>query len=96
MEFDTKAFMTEPENNEVKGFAIIQVNEDTEQYRVAEKWEPKHSEDRWLTYWISERKLLERIEEGSVKYYKDLTDSQYEGILKLASVKGASEVSVKA
>lgn len=88
MEYDTKAFFTEHEADDVTGFAIIDVNEESEQYRIAEKWERPASEGgpKWLTYWISADALAERTDTGAASYKQQLSSKQFAGIVKLAGV----------
>lgn len=88
MEYDTRAYFTEREADDVNGFIIVEVNEDSQQYRVAEKWERDESDGgpTWLTYWIREAALLERERSGSIDYRKQLNDKQFEGVQNLAEI----------
>lgn len=88
MEYETGAFLTELEADDVSGLAIIEVNEDSEQYRIAEKWERPERDGGpvWLTYWITEEALADRMERGAVKFKQQLSDKQLRGVLNLAEV----------
>lgn len=88
MDYTEQAFFSEHEADDVTGFAVIEVNEDSEQYRVAEKWNRPDSEGgpTWLTYWITEQALADRLSRDACSYKQQLSDKQYEGILNLADV----------
>lgn len=88
MEYETGAFLTELEADDVSGLTVIEVNEDSEQYRIAEKWNRPESEGgpTWLTYWISEEALADRMERDAVEYKQQLSDKQLRGVLNLAEV----------
>ena len=87
MEFNTKAFFTENKEQDVQGFVIIESSEtgpgyDEPSHRIAEK----SQEFGWLTYWMPEETLLARIERGECSYGKDVSTSQFNGVLNLAGV----------
>jgi hypothetical protein len=86
MEHQRRAFFSEHEADDVTGFVIIEVNEDSEQYRVAEKWNRSEGDSVWLTYWISEQALADRMARDACSYKQQLSANQFEGILNLADV----------
>lgn len=87
MKFDTRAFFTELSDSDVDGFAVIETDS-TEGYRMAEKWNRPERDGgpTWLTYWIPEEALLDRIQSGKCKQTTTLSHKQYRGVLKLADV----------
>jgi hypothetical protein len=92
MEFDTGAFFSENEDDEVRGMAIIETAEErgplgeVPAYRIAEKWEPAGEEPQWVKYWMSAETLHARLQSGKCEYLKELSDDQFEGVLSLAGV----------
>lgn len=87
MEYNERAFFTSEEDS-IEGVVVIETSEtgpgyDEPSYRVAEKWTPDDAEDRWLDYWMPASFLTESVESGKMAYAKQVTDTQYEGILNL-------------
>lgn len=80
MEYDTRTYFTENESDEVKGFTVIDTNEDSEEYHIAEKWSRAESEDKWLQYWIPESRLMARVEADKCEPKAELSDEQYETV----------------
>ena len=81
MEYQTRTFFTEHEQSEsVNGFAIIDTNEESEQYHIAEKWTREDKEAKWIQYWIPEAQLLRRVSEDKCEPKATLTDEQYEAV----------------
>lgn len=87
MEHTTGEFFVEHEADDVTGFAIVDTDE-TEGYRIAEKWE-RPDEAVWLTYWISEEALAKRQADGKCEKARDLNAKQLRGIGNLADVEVA-------
>lgn len=77
MEYDTRTYFEENEADDVKGFTVIDTNEDSEEYHIAEKWTKEDAENKWLHYWIPEAQLLARVEQGACKAKAQLTERQY-------------------
>lgn len=86
MEHQTGAFFSEHEADDVRGFVVIEANDETESYRIAERWDRNDGESEWLTYTISEEALADRIDAGHCSYKQQLSDKQFEGVLNLADV----------
>lgn len=85
MEHTIGEFFVEHEANDVTGFAIVDTDE-SEGYRIAEKWERPNADDTWLTYWISEEALAKREAAGKCKLARELNGKQLQGIGNLAGV----------
>lgn len=98
MEYKRRAFFSEHEDDTVAGFAIIDANETSQQYLIAEKWTPTGNdtsidsdEPRWTTYWVHEDALIERVENGDCSYKQQLNDKQFGGVCKLAGIPQKAE-----
>lgn len=93
MEYDTKAFFVEKDEPDVKGFVVIDTD-DSAGYRMAEKWVRPEAEggERWLTYWIPEAALEERLAAGQCAYSTQVSEKQFRGLLRLAGVAHQYEV----
>lgn len=76
MEYDTRTYFTEHEQDAVKGFTIIGTDE-SEGYHVAEKWLKQDADDVWMDYWIPEAQLERRTEAGECEPKGKLTAEQY-------------------
>lgn len=97
MEYQTKDFFTEVEASDVGGFVVIDTDE-TEGYRMAEKWNRPERDGgpTWLTYWISEQALQDRLDAGKCRHTTEVSDEQFQGILNLAGVSEQYEEATKA
>jgi hypothetical protein len=85
MDHEKGAFFSEHEASDVTGFAVIDVNESSERYRIAEKWERSGDDDIWHSYWIGAKALGERVDKGAVEYRQQLSEKQFEGFVKKAT-----------
>lgn len=83
MEYNTKTYFDEKDDESVKGFSVIDVNQASERYRIAEKWVRDTTEDTWVQYWIPEERLLERVAGGKCSPKGSLTEEQYQKIKQL-------------
>lgn len=83
MEYQTRTYFTENESDDVKGFTIIDVNEESGQYHIAEKWAREDAENKWLQYWIPEAQLLTRVNDGKCEAKASLSDEQYEKVCEM-------------
>ena len=95
MKFDPKDFFVEKEASDVEGFVIIDSDEGGAGYRMAEKWE-QEEKTQWITYWLPEERLQERLSEERCAHSKTITDTQFEGVLNLAGVLEQHKESTKA
>jgi len=88
MEFTIKDFFTEKEANDVGGFVVIDTDEGGAGYRMAEKWNRPERDGgpTWLTYWISEEALQDRLDAGKCAHAKTISAKQFRGVLNLAGV----------
>ena len=92
MKFDPKDFFVEKEASDVEGFVIIDSDEGGAGYRMAEKWEQEKRtpgsapNSTWITYWLPEERLQERLSEEKCAHSRTITDTQFEGVLNLAGV----------
>ena len=77
MRYTKGTYFVEQEDESVKGFSVIDLNKQSEQYQIAEKWKRTASPDRWITYWIPAARLLERVEEGKCQPKAQLSDKQF-------------------
>lgn len=77
MEHQTRTYFNENEADDVKGFTIIDTNEESEEYHIAEKWNREDTEAKWLQYWIPEAQLLARVESGECEPKAQLTERQF-------------------
>jgi len=80
MEYQTRTYFSENEADDVKGFTIIDSNEESEEYHIAEKWSREDTEDKWLQYWIPEAQLLARVKADKCEEAATLTQEQYEKV----------------
>lgn len=80
-EYQPKSYFRENEDDEVTGFIVVEVS-DT-QYRIAEKW-TREDAGIWTNYWVSKEGLTERLESGACEFVKEVTDEQFEQVLRLA------------
>jgi len=91
MKFSTQTYFVEHEDEAVKGFSIIDTNEQSGRYQIAEKWVASNASsadslcsalenDKWLTYWIPEKKLLDRIAAGHCEQKARLSQKQYDAV----------------
>lgn len=80
MKFSTQTYFVEHEDEAVKGFSIIDTNEQSGRYQIAEKWVRPTSPNKWLTYWIPEEKLLDRIAAGHCEQKARLSQKQYNAV----------------
>lgn len=78
MEYDTKTFFREHDDNRVSGFTIIEVGDGT--YRMAEKWERPLKEPVWTSYWIPEEQLNDRLDKDLCEPVGQLSDEQFEAV----------------
>lgn len=90
MKYDTRTYFKEHEADDVNGFTVVETNEDTSEYHLAEKWSRPDSEDTWLNYWIPESHLLARIEGGECEETATLSDSQFEQVFDMVDHSGVS------
>ncbi len=89
MRYDTRQYFNEGESDSVKGFTIIETNEESPEYRIIEKWlasDDERSEDNWVDYWISEEDLLTRVEGDCCQPVKKLSEEQLEEVCELADI----------
>lgn len=85
MEHDRKTFFAEEEQDDVKGFTVIETSEDMG-YHIAEKWIRGEGDGVWVQYWIPEEQLLSRVEAGACTPKGKLTDSQFEKVRELVGM----------
>lgn len=90
MEHDTRTYFDESEEESVKGFTIIDTNEDSEEYHIAEKWVKPEGEDRWMQYWIPEAQLLSRVEADKCEPVATLSDEQFEKVCEMIDHSGVT------
>lgn len=83
MQFDRKQYISELADPTVNGMTIIELDEEGQKYRIAEKWQRKDG-SRWETYWIEEAELLERIESDKAEPVGMLSDTQFEKVCQLS------------
>jgi len=83
MEYNIKTYFEEKDDESVKGFSVIDVNQESEQYRIAEKWVRDTAADTWVQYWIPEERLLERVSLDKCAPKGSLSADQYQKIKKL-------------
>lgn len=81
MEYDSRTYFTENEQNDVKGFTVLAA--DTDEYHIAEKWLKEDGNDVWIDYWIPEAQLLRRVKDGACEPKAELTDEQFEKVCEL-------------
>lgn len=91
MEFNKRAFFAEKAETNVQGFIVIETSESgpgygEPSYRMAEKWNRADGDSMWVTYWIPAETLNARIERGDCAYAKDVSETQFKGVLNLAEV----------
>jgi len=79
MSYESQTYFQENEEPDVKGFTILRV--DDGECHIAEKWlagpENDNTEDKWMSYWIPESDLDERVENGDCEKVGNLTDEQF-------------------
>jgi putative SOS response-associated peptidase YedK len=80
MEYNTRTYFAEKEQDDVKGFTIINTNPNEGTYHIAEKWQREGDEDTWLDYHINEAQLLRRVRDDMCEAKAHLTDEQYEAV----------------
>jgi hypothetical protein len=80
MEYQTRTYFKENEAEDVKGFTVIDTNEESGECHIAEKWSREDTQDKWLQYWIPESQLLSRVEAGKCVEAAELTDEQFEAV----------------
>lgn len=80
MEHTRKSYFSESEYDHVKGFTLLDVNEEKETYHIAEKWFKHDDDGEWIDYHISEAALLQRVENGFCELAGTLTDEQYAAV----------------
>lgn len=95
MKFEPKDFFVEEEASDVEGFVVIETDSGGAGYRMAERW-GRDKGTRWITYWLPEERLQERLSEEKCTHSKTITDTQFEGVLKLAGVNEQYSESKKA
>jgi len=84
MEYSQATYFTENEYDYTKGFTILDADDGI--YHIAEKWLASEDEDAtpqdntWISYQVSERDLLDRIEEGHCEKKGELTDEQFAAV----------------
>jgi len=79
MEHEPKTYFTENEQDDVKGFTVLDANDG--EYHIAEKWLKSGEEpDVWMDYWIPEAQLLKRAESGDCEPVAELSDEQFEQV----------------
>lgn len=83
MEYNIKTYFEEKEDESVKGFSVIDLNQESEQYRIAEKWVRDSSDATWVQYWIPEERLLERVACDKCSPKGSLSQEQYSKIKQL-------------
>lgn len=90
MSYSVGDFFKEHEASDVNGFGII-ASSDTAGFRIAEKWlRPEHEGgETWLTYWITEEALSDRVDADKCEKLKELSDKQLDGMRKLATGDGS-------
>lgn len=80
MEYDKRTYFAEHEEESVKGFTVIDTNESSEQYHIAEKWVAEDSPDKWMQYWIPAAQLRARVKEDKCEPKAQLTNEQYQKV----------------
>lgn len=66
-------------------FAIIGVDEESEHYRVAEKWVRSSKENIWLSHWMPAEELHRWVEGDKASHKKKATDDELSGFRELVS-----------
>lgn len=86
MEYDNRTFFKEHEEDDVKGFTVLRVNEDA--YHIGEKWLAHNDEDEdvWVQYVIPESQLLRRVEAGECEPVGQLSDEQFDKVVSLVGM----------
>jgi hypothetical protein len=79
--FDPKTYFAENEFDDVNGFVVMDHNEDSDRYHIAEKWQRENRDDTWLQYWIPAHTLKGRIDSDKCKPKGKIEDEQYEAVL---------------
>lgn len=79
MEYDRRQYFREHDDESVKGFTVIETDQ-TEGYRVAEKWQRDNESNKWISYWVSEEKLADRVADSLCEPAATLTDEQFERV----------------
>lgn len=80
MEYETRTYFEENDADDVKGFTIIGRDDDTGEYHIAEKWVRSEDDSTWVQYWVSEAKLMSRVNSGACSPKAELSDEQYETV----------------
>lgn len=80
MEYQQATFFKEHEQDDVKGFTVLNTNDDHDTYHIGEKWLKSDGPDVWMDYHIQESDLLERVEADHCEPVGHLTDEQFEAV----------------
>lgn len=82
MEYEPKTYFDELEQDDVKGFTLLETGDD--KYHVGEKWlKQEEGEGVWMSYWIPEAQLLQRVKEGACEPKGQLSDEQFQQVCEL-------------
>lgn len=80
MEYDTRTYFDEQEEESVNGFVVIGSDEESEEYHLAEKWNREDKEAKWIQYWIPQEQLARRVEQDKCEPKAELSQKQYEKV----------------
>lgn len=83
MDYDRRQYFRDHTDPTVNGLTIIETDE-SEGYRIAEKWDRSDEAPTWVTYWIPASKLDQRAAEGKVEPVGKLSDEQFEQVCQLS------------
>jgi hypothetical protein len=81
MEYETRTYFTEHEEESVKGFTIIGSCDG--EYHIAEKWIASNGggpDSKWVSYYVPEAQLNSRVTDGSCEPKAQLTDEQFASV----------------
>ena len=81
MRFNRKTYFAENGDPTVPGFTIIECGDG--QYRIAEKWY-RNNGSTWVTYWIEDTELHERVDRDVCEPKGQVSDEQFEKICERA------------
>jgi hypothetical protein len=84
MEYETKTYFGEEEQDDVKGFTVLAT--DDGEYHIGEKWLKENGDSIWMDYWIPEAQLLRRVEDGACTPKGQLSDEQFAQVNELCGI----------
>lgn len=80
MEYELRAFFKENDDTSVKGFVVIEINEQHGTYRLAEKWLRDDGSSKWVAYQVPESQLLDRLDDDLCEHAGSVTEEQFEQV----------------